>query len=278
MRTRSSWRALALVPFFSLAACGSDSGTPAADASVTDSGGVSAQVTAICAISRAASCMTSATCERDVMSLYDSVPARCASERSAFFSCAAASRGTTCAMFAAGQFAGCAAQGAALEACGSSDAATPPSDATASDAGADPPTPNAWQGPAVAVGLSLEGAGRDTPQAGEGMASLGIGPIGGPANGYILSLASPGFPRLGAVLDCRAGFTYSEATRSYTFSSSAMLTGPCTAMLDGMTTTFTVTGGTVSVAPAGNTVVRLNVTAAGALAMGTGVLQVTYTP
>ncbi len=276
MRTCSPWLSLSFVPALALAACGGGGGSPAADAAV-DTSTANPQVSAICAISRAASCPTAATCEREVMSLYDSVPARCATQRSAVFACAAASRGTTCAMFAQGSFAGCSAQEAALDACADGDASSP-SDATETDAGRDPPAPNSWLGPAVTVGLTLEGAGNTTPQGGEGTASLNIGPTGAPAGSYILSVASTGFPRLGASFDCRAGFTYNESTRSYAFSGDSLLTAPCTVTLDGMTTTLTFTGGTVSTAPAGNTVVRINLTGSGPLAMGAGVMQITYNP
>lgn len=277
MRSPSSWLSLALLPTFALAACGGNGGSTANDAAVADGSTANAQVTAICAISRAAACPTSASCERDVMALYDGVPARCATERGAFFSCAAASRGTTCAMFASGSFAGCSAQEAALTACSEGDASSP-SDATASDAVSFPPAPNAWLGPAATVGLTLEGAGSATTQAGEGTAELNIGPTGAPAGSYILTVASTGFPRLGATLNCRVGFIYNESSRSYAFSSNSLLTAPCAVTLEGMTTTLTFTSGTVAAAPAGNIYVRLDLTGSGPLATGAGVMQVTYSP
>lgn len=273
---RTSLLALALTTVSALTACGDSSPTtsPTTDASTT--GG---SVAAVCALARSLSCPSSATCERDLMSLWESVPARCVAQRDAFFSCAAGARSSTCAMIASGQFAGCQTQYAALGACVDTDASTTPTDAsTASSA----PSPNDWALLPTSVTLTLEGAGETTARFGNGTATLGIGPIGSPANAHIATFSSMEFPVGNASLDCRVGLIYSASTGTYAFSGDPLLTAPCvvTNRIDGSTTTLTFSGATVTVgaAPLNTVSLRVSLTGAGALAMGAGTLQITWTP
>lgn len=279
---RTSLLALALTTVTTLSACGGSANTvtPPADASVTGGG-----VAGVCALSRSLSCSTSATCERDLMGLWDSVPARCAAQRDAYFTCAANARTSTCAMIAMGQFAGCQTQYAALGACADSDASTPPTDASNPPADASPttapPSPNDWALLPTSVTLTLEGAGATETRFGNGTATLGIGPVGAPAGAHIATFSSMEFPVGNASLDCRVGLLYNASTRAYAFSADPLLTAPCviTNRLDGSTTTLTFTGATVSAiaAPLNGVRLAVNVSGVGALAMGVGTLQIAWT-
>lgn len=258
---------------FLLAAC-----SPAAPAPAPADAAAATPVDQVCARARALGC-ASFDCAM-VRTFSDSVPARCAAQRDAFLRCAAQASGATCADLQAANLPSCTAQRAAIEGCGAGGddgGATP--DASAPDAmPPGVPAPNDWLGPPRSVGLVFEGAGNPAPESGMGTASLGIGPIGSPANAYILSFESMGSAPVGAPINCRVGLTYDPAARSYAFSGAATLTQPCVAMLLEDSTTLTFTGAAVTVDPAGATVVRVNLTASGFLARGEGVMQITFPP
>ena len=253
--------------------------SPAAPAPAPADAAAASPVDQVCARARALGC-ASFDCAM-VRTFSDSVAPRCATQRDAFLRCAAQASGATCADLQAATLPACASQRAAFEGCGAGGGddggATP--DASAPDVmPPGVPAPNDWLGPPRSVGLVFEGAGNPTPESGMGTASLGIGPIGSPANAYILSFESMGSAPVGAPINCRVGLIYDPAARSYSFSGAAALTQPCVAMLLEDSTTLTFTGASVALDPAGATVVRVNLTAAGFLARGEGVMQITFPP
>lgn len=227
-----------------------------------------ANIGAICSRARSQGCTTSATCESELAATLGGAPAACRSMVEGYLACAARSQGTTCEMIGNGVFAGCQPMMASIERCvasSSGDASLPPS----------VPAPSELTSP-TDVALSFERAGMTT-QMTEGSAYIGTPPVGAPAGAHQFVFTSEAFPGGSSRANCTVGLSF--AGGAYTFNSSAVLTQPCEIRaFDDTTSTLTFTGARVSLAPAGNLLVRLEATLSGALGTGPVTVQVTYPP
>ncbi|MBL8604212.1 MAG: hypothetical protein JNK72_19955 [Myxococcales bacterium] len=263
-----------------LAGCGDSTSTPAGDAGVAadtggradtgGGGGSAASISAICARARQQMCATSASCEGDLGALTASVPAACRSMMDAYLACAAASTTSTCEMIGMGVFAGCQSMMGSLESC------------VAANGGVDggtamPAVPAPSEFTLADASIFWERQGQ-TAQMGTGMAGLGVTPIGGPANGHQFVMTNANVPTGSHTLNCGIGFIYQNG--AYTFSNNTVLTQPCSVMgLDESSSgTINWTGGTIALAPAGNTVATLNGTLSGGLGAGPVTLRVVFPP
>ncbi len=253
---------------------GSDSAPPRpGDGGVSgDTGGgaltPTANIGTICSRSRSQGCTTSSTCEAELSATLSGAPAACRTLIEGYLSCAARSQGSTCEMISGGVFAGCQSMMAPIESCtasNSGDAATAPT----------LPTPSELMAP-TDVALSFERAGMTT-QTTEGTAYFGTPPVGAPAGGQQFVFTSEAFPSGSSRANCTVGFSF--ASGQYTFNNDAVLTQPCEIRaFDDTVSTLTFTGARLSLAPAGNVLVRLEATLSGALGAGPVTVQVTYSP
>jgi len=261
-----------------LAACVVGCGDSGGTGGTGDAGGggtatPTANISTICTSSRSQGCPTEATCETELAALLSSTPAACRSMVEGYLSCAARSQGTTCEMRGNGVFAGCQSMMGAIETCVASN-----SDAgSGTDASMGPtlPTPSELMAP-TDVSLTFEREGM-TAQMTEGSAYIGTRPTGAPAGGEQFVFSSEAFPGGSSRANCTVGFTV--ANGQYTFNNNSVLTQPCEIRaFDDTVSTLTFTGARMSLAPAGNLLVRIEATLSGALGSGPVTVQVIYPP
>ncbi len=234
---------------------------------------------AFCAKVRELGCPSAAMCEATLDPVMVGVTPACSALFSAFVSCIDANAASvTCAAIASGPPPACAAQYTAVTNCAmaAQDGGAPPA-----DAGAPLPTPSEWRNLSATgsmVSYLAMGGGLSTPATTNGTITFGEAPAGAPANSHMMLMDWEGLLG-GDASQCRFGLVYNSAAGTYAFSNDRNLNAPCAVTFSGTTTTtLTVTGASVSLAPAGNLLIDLTVTGAGSAFMGAGSIRVLYPP